>query len=86
MDITNVSDKMCMDLLTEKIKPELHSLAFKVLLSRLILEIKSAKTTDVIIKCVRELKNFFTKNSNLPSLQNDLQKLERAIPYKLSEV
>jgi hypothetical protein len=84
MDYVNFPDKVWTDLLSEKIKPQFQSLALKVLLSRLILEIKTTKTTDATGKCVKELKEFLMKNSQLPSLQKDLQMIVTGYSYKLS--
>jgi hypothetical protein len=84
MDYVNIPDKVWTDLLTEKIKPQFQSLALKVLLSRLIIEIKTTKTNDVTGKCVKELKEFLMKNSQLPSLQKDLQMIVSGYSYKTS--
>jgi hypothetical protein len=86
MDYVNIPDKLWTDLLTEKIKPELQSLALKVLLSRLIVEIKTKKTADVSSRCLNELKDFSLRNSNLPSLQKDLQMITTRYSYKSSLV
>jgi len=86
MDYIIIPDKVWLDLLTENIKPEFQSLAFRVLLSRLILEIKTTKGSDATSKCLRELKEFLRLNSNLPSLQKDLQKIVTGYTYKSSTI
>ena len=86
MDYVNIPDKLWADLLTEKIKPELQSLALKVLLSRLIVEVRTKKTTEVTNRCLNELKDFYSKNIQLPSLQKDLQMIVTRYSYKSSLV
>jgi len=86
MDYVNIPEKLWTDLLTEKIKPELQSLALKVLLSRLIVEVRTKKTNDVTNHCLKELKDFYSKNIQLPSLQKDLQMIVTRYSYKSSLV
>ena len=82
MDYINIPDKVWTDLLTEKIKPELQSLALKVLLSRLIVEVRAAKSADFTSKYLSELKEFFIRNDKLPSLQKDLQMIATRYSFK----
>ncbi len=55
--------------------PPFEFLATKVLLGRLNLEYKKDPSPDKTNKSVLELRAFFEKNSNLPKVQADLNKI-----------
>ena len=72
MTIPPVTDSRWTQFVTGGSMPEFESLAFRILLGRLGLPVTDPKK---IQDCVKEIHDFFEKNTNLPSANNDLHKI-----------
>ncbi len=75
MNIDTVSEKILRDIVTGEIEFKFDFLALKILLSRLLLNVKHDASPDSVKKAVNELKEFFKKTQNIPLSQQDLQKI-----------
>lgn len=82
MEIESISDNKWKKLLTEDIQYKFKSLALRILLSRLKINIRLSETSkknEAIENCIFELKKFFNKLSRLPSIQEDLKIIQEEI-------
>ena len=75
MNFTSIPKSIWIDLLKGTFKPNLESLALKILLSRLILQYRTNTSDETLSKSLDELKAFIDKNETLPNTQKDLQKI-----------
>ena len=75
MDIENVPKQVWIDAITGKINCEYESLAVKILLGRIKIDVKYNPSKEAYEKYAEELKNLFIKSQKLPSSQKDLKKI-----------
>jgi hypothetical protein len=75
MDIAKIPEKFWVDVLSGRLECAYEFLAFKMLLVRLKMVIKSDQSSGTVQKCVKELKGLFTGSMNIPSAQKDLTAL-----------
>ena len=75
MNFTSISKSVWIDLLKGTFRPNLESLALKILLSRLILQYRTNSSDETLSKSLEELKAFIEKNEALPNTQKDLEKI-----------
>lgn len=63
------------DVISRATEHEFDNLGLQILLGRLSVRVKFATSASVMDKSVRELRTFFEKSSNMPSVQRDLAKI-----------
>ncbi len=82
MEIMAISDLKWKRILIEDNPYNFKSLALRILLSRLRINIRlseESKKKEVIEDCIIELKKFFNKLIKLPSIQEDLKIIKEGL-------
>jgi hypothetical protein len=74
MSIPPATDNCWTNLVTGKSKPDFECFAFKILLGRLGIPVSDPQKIQA---CISEIRDFFEKNPNLPSANNDLAKITK---------
>jgi hypothetical protein len=75
MTVPAPTDPVWRDILLGNVSFTFESLALKILLSRLMLEIKYDKSDEILNKTTKQLHNFFVENVPLESVKRDLAKI-----------
>lgn len=63
------------DVITRTTQHDFDNLGLQILLGRLSVRVKFATSVSVMDQSVRELRTFFAKSSNMPSVRRDLAKI-----------
>ncbi len=63
------------DVISRTTQHDFDNLGLQILLGRLNVRVKFATTASVMEQSVRELRTFFQKSSNMPSVRSDLAKI-----------
>ena len=71
-NVPPVSNPIWRDIVTGKTKYALDFLAAKIMLGRLTFQVKSDPTPQTIEACAQALRDVYAENTNLPSVQVDL--------------
>ncbi len=75
MEIEKIPKQIWIDIITEKINCDYESLALKILLGRLKIDIKHNSSAEAFQRYADELKSFFIRTQKMPSSQKDLQEI-----------
>lgn len=75
MELPSASDPKWRDIVTGKKKVSFDFLALNILVSSLNLETGKDSSPQAVQNAVDKLRDLFTKNMNLPKVQNDLKKI-----------
>lgn len=73
MQVPDISHPAWRKLITREVQVDLSFMAAKMLLMRLSANVGSS--SDGMYKAVDELHNLYAKNSDLPNVQKDLEKI-----------
>ncbi len=75
MAVPPVTDQIWKDILLGDKKFKFEFLGLKILLGRLMNQIRKNPSQENIDECAAELHNLFAKNTRLPRVKRDLQKI-----------
>ena len=75
MNIPEARDPVWADVMSGKKEIAFSFLAIKILLSRLKSSVQLDSSSDNIEKCAGELRQLLIKNSHLPKVQSDIEKI-----------
>ena len=75
MNVPSTSHPLWKDIVTGKKQVQFDFLASKMMVGRISILLSTDDSEAVIQKSVQDLHDIFSKNINLPKVQNDLKKL-----------
>lgn len=75
MEIPSISHQAWKDVLTGRQQCNFESFAVQLTMKRLSLQVSLKSSPDTLNKCVREFREMFVKNAELPKVQRDLEKI-----------
>lgn len=75
MNLENIPEQIWKDILTGKTEKQFDFLAFKILLSRLKLQMQHDSSPQMVSRYIQDMKTFFNQNQLIPKAKRDLEKI-----------